>query len=75
MVYRLKNSDFKPFLGIFDGRVSDFWVYVGEGIGVCFGIFFVRESVPGEGRIGWKGVKKLFIDRLGRIKSSSVGCQ
>lgn len=39
-------------------------MYVGEGIGVCFGIFFVRESVPGEGRIGWKGVKKLFIDRL-----------
>ena len=30
---------------------------------------------PGGGRIGWKGVKKLFIDRLGRIKSSSVGCQ
>lgn len=32
-------------------------MYVGEGIGVCFGIFFVRESVPGgvvgDGVSGW----------------------
>jgi hypothetical protein len=71
----LKNSDFKPFLAIFNGKVNDLWVYVGDGIGVYFGMFLSGESVPGEGRIGWKGVKKLFIDRLGRIKSSSVGCQ
>ena len=49
MSYRLKNSDFKPFLGIFNGKVSDLWVYVGEGIGVYFGIFSSGESVPGGG--------------------------
>ena len=52
------------------------WVCVGEGIGGVFWSVFVRgKCTPGWGRIGWKGVKKLFIDRLGRIKSSSVGCQ
>lgn len=50
MVYRLKNSDFKPFFGIFDEKVSDLWVYVGDGIGVYFGIYLSRESVPGEGK-------------------------
>ena len=24
--------------------------------------------------VSWKGVKKLFIDKLGRIESSGVGC-
>ncbi len=49
MSYRLKNSDFKPFFGIFDGKVSDLLVYVGEGIGVYFWIFLSGKSVPGEG--------------------------
>lgn len=46
MSYRLKNSDFKPFLGILKGKVNDLWVYVGEGIGVYFWIFLSGESVP-----------------------------
>lgn len=46
MSYRLKNSDFKPFLGILKGRVNDLWVYVGEGIEVHFGIVLAGESVP-----------------------------
>ena len=46
MSYRLKNSDFKLFLGIFDGKVSDLWVHVREGIKVHFGMFLLRESVP-----------------------------
>lgn len=49
MSYRLKNSDFKPFFGIFDGKVSDLLVYVGEGIGVYFWIFLSGKSVPGVG--------------------------
>lgn len=50
MSYRLKNNDFKPFLGIFDGKVSDLLVYVGEGIGVYFGVFSVRgKYTPGWG--------------------------
>lgn len=51
MSYRLKNSDFKPFFGIFDGKVSDLLVYVGEGIGVYFGIVLSGESIP-RGRVG-----------------------
>lgn len=47
MAYRLKNSDFKPFFGIFDEKVSDLWVYVREGIGVYFVVFSSGESVPG----------------------------
>ena len=47
MSHRLKNSDFKPFLGIFDGKMSDLLVYVREGIGVYFGIFLSGENVPG----------------------------
>lgn len=46
MAYRLKNSDFKPFFGIFDEKVSDLWVYVREGIGVYFVVFSSGESVP-----------------------------
>lgn len=51
-------------------------MYVREGIGVYFGMFSSGESVPRVGElVGWKGVKKLFIDKLGRIKNSNVGCQ
>lgn len=49
MSYRLKNSDFKPFLGIFDRKVNDLWVHVGEGIGIYFGVISSGESVPGVG--------------------------
>ena len=49
MSYRLKNSDFKPFLGILKGKVNDLWVYVREGIGVYFWIFLSGESIPGSG--------------------------
>jgi hypothetical protein len=53
MSYRLKNSDFKPFLGILKGKVNDLWVYVGEGIGVYFWIFLSGESIPrGKSRAG-----------------------
>lgn len=53
MSYRLKNSDFKPFLGILDGKMSDLWVYVGDGIWVYFGMFLLGRSVP-RGRVeGW----------------------
>lgn len=47
MSYRLKNSDFKPFLGIFDGKVSDLLVYVREGIGIYFGVFCQGKMYPG----------------------------
>lgn len=47
MVYRLKNSDFKPFLGYFRRKLMNLWVRVGEGIGVCFGMFLSGESIPG----------------------------
>lgn len=49
MSYRLKNSDFKPFLGVLEGKVSDLWVYIGEGIGVYFGMILPGKSVPGVG--------------------------
>jgi hypothetical protein len=45
----LKNIDFKPFLGILEGKVSDLWVYVREGIGVYFGIVLAGKSIPGKG--------------------------
>lgn len=54
MSYRLKNSDFKPFLGILEGKVNDLWVYVGKGIGVYFGMVLSGESVPGR-RVGLVG--------------------
>ena len=50
MSYRLKNSDFKPFLGILSGKLIDLGAHVGEGIEVHFGMFLSGESVPGE----WK---------------------
>lgn len=46
MSYRLKNSDFKPFLGILEGKVSDLWVHIRESIEVHFGIVLAGESVP-----------------------------
>lgn len=50
MSYRLKNSDFKPFLGFLEGKVNDLWVYIGEGIGVYFWDDFAREKcTPGRG--------------------------
>jgi hypothetical protein len=50
MSYRLKNSDFKPFFGILSGKVSDLWVYVGEGIGIYFWMFLSGESIPRVGK-------------------------
>jgi hypothetical protein len=49
MVYRLKISDFKPFLGYFREKLMNWWVCAGEGIGVYFGVFSSGESVPGDG--------------------------
>ena len=64
MSYRLKNSDFKPFLGIFDEKLMNWWVCVGEGIGVCFGVFLLGENVPRGGvrlEMECKGVSGLGI--------------
>lgn len=72
----MKNSDFKPFLGIFDGKMSDLQVYVGKGIEVFLGYFCQGKVYPEVVElVSWKGVKKLFIDKLGRIKSSNISCQ
>ena len=49
MSYRLKNSDFKPFLDVLEGKVRDLGVYVGEGVGIYFKVFSSGESVPGDG--------------------------
>ena len=49
MSYRLKNSNFKPFLGIFYEKLRDLGAHVGEGIEVHFGMFLSVESVPGGG--------------------------
>ena len=46
MSYRLKNSDFKPFLRIFDGKVSDLWGACRRWYMVHFGMFLSGESVP-----------------------------
>jgi hypothetical protein len=45
----LKNSDFKLFLGILERKVSDLWVYVGEGIWCIFWMILAGESIPGVG--------------------------
>ena len=50
MSYRLKNSDFKPFLGVLEEKVRDLGAHVGEGIEVHFGMFLSGESVPGVGK-------------------------
>ena len=49
MSYRLKNSDFMPFLGIFDEKVSDSGVYAGEGTGIYLGMFSSGKNIPGVG--------------------------
>lgn len=46
MNYRLKNSDFKPFLGIFYEKLRDLGAHVGEGIEVHFWMVLAGESVP-----------------------------
>nr|DAY99696.1 MAG TPA: hypothetical protein [Caudoviricetes sp.] len=46
MSYRLKNSDFKPFLGNLGWGMSDLLVHIREGIEVHFGIVLAGESVP-----------------------------
>ena len=51
MSYRLKNSDFKPFLGILSGKLIDLGAHVGEGIEVHFGMFLSGKSVPRGGEI------------------------
>lgn len=56
MSYRLKNSDFKPFLGILNGKMSELWVYMGEGIGIYFLDILVREKCT---RIGTGKMDKL----------------
>ena len=69
MSYRLKNSDFNPFLDILKGKISDLWVHVGESIGIYFWMFLSGESIP---RVGekvesvmecWDGIRW----RLGRF--------
>lgn len=61
MSHRLKNSDFRPFLGVLDGKVRDSGAYVGEGIGVYFGIISSVESIPG-GRM-----RVLEMERIGFV--------
>ena len=46
MSYRLKNSDFKLFLGVLDGKVRDVGAYVGKGIGIYFGVFSSGGNMP-----------------------------
>ena len=53
MSHRLKNSDFRPFLGVLDGKVRDAGVYAGEGTGIYFGVFSAGKSIPG--RVGEYG--------------------
>lgn len=72
MSYRLKNSDFRLFLGVFRGKSERFRGVYRRGYRGIFWSVFIRENVPGEGS---RSVKKLFINRLEMIKSSSVGCQ
>ena len=54
MGHRLKNSDFRPFLGVLDGKVRDSGVYVREGIGSYFRVNLSGESIP-RGRDGSAG--------------------
>ena len=49
MSYRLKNSDFRPFLGVLEGKMRDSGVYIGGGIEVYLEIFLSGKSVPGVG--------------------------
>lgn len=43
---RLKNSDFKLFLGILGEKMRDLGVHVEEGIGIYFGVFLSGRSIP-----------------------------
>ena len=69
MSYRLKNSDFKLFLGVFDRKVSDLYAHVGEGIDVHFGMFLSGKSVPGgrdrgrecDGVLGWDKMEIMMV--------------
>ena len=49
MGHRLKNSDFKSLSGVLEGKVRDSGAYVGEGIGIYFGVFSSGKSMPGGG--------------------------
>ena len=49
MGHRLKNSAFRPFLDVLEGKVRDSGAYIGEGIGGVFWSVLVRGNVPGEG--------------------------
>lgn len=50
MSCRLKNSDFRPFLGVLERKVRNSGAYVGEGIGIYFGVFSVMgKYAPGQG--------------------------
>jgi hypothetical protein len=48
MSYRLKNSDFKPFLGILGRKMSDLWVHIGEGIGCILRYFCQGKCARGK---------------------------
>ena len=61
MGHRLKNSDFRPFLGVLEGKVRDSVVYTGEGTGMYFGMFSSVESMPRDGR-GSAGENRIFTD-------------
>lgn len=52
MSYRLKNSDFRLFLGVSEGKVIDSEAYVGDGIRIYFGVFLSGESMPRGGEVG-----------------------
>ena len=71
MDYRLKNSDFRPFLGALEGKVRDSGGVCKRGYGDIFWSVFVRGKYAPGGRGRRRGVKKLFIDRL-REKKAGV---
>ena len=62
MDHRLKNSVFRPFLCVLEGKVRDLGVYVGEGIGIYFGVFLSGESMPRGGSAGEVSRNYLLID-------------
>lgn len=47
MGYRLKNSDFRLFLGVLEGKVKGSGVYVGEGRGYILECFRQGKVYPG----------------------------
>ena len=52
MGHRLKNSDFRPFLDVLEGKMRDSGAYVGEGKGIYLGMFSSGESMPRDGIVG-----------------------